>query len=375
MTAQEPRRRSILVVDDEPAITNLLRMVLEADGHRVVVAADGQGALDRVAEGRPDLVILDIDMPRVGGFEVCRRLKTAPETRLLPILVLTGTGAADARLRAWELGADEFLTKPFQAPEVAARCRSLLRQKELVDALDSAESVVFALARAIEAKSPYTHGHSGRVTRYALSLAERLGFGETEAAVLRRGAVLHDIGKISTPDAILDKPGRLTPEEFEVVKRHPAEGARIVEPLHSARDVLPLIRWHHERMDGKGYPDGLTGGAIPLPVRVLAVADVYDALASDRPYRPAMPHGRCREVMGKDADQGGLDPELVRAFFETIAGPAAVDEHEERARGVGPAGNAGPDLLPPVGEGSRGHTRSAAEAPDLHAARAGHQDS
>jgi putative two-component system response regulator len=326
LTKCERMRRSILVVDDEVAITRLLRMVLEADGHEVVVAADGQSALDRVAERRPDLVILDLDMPRLGGFEVCRRLKNAPNTRLLPILVLTGTGVADARLRAWDLGADEFLTKPFQTLEVAARCRSLLRQKELVNALDSAESVVFALARAIEAKSPYTHGHSGRVTQYALSLGKLLGLGETEVDILRRGAALHDIGKINTPDAILNKPGGLTPEEFEVVKRHPEEGVRIVQPLSSARDVLPLIHWHHERMDGSGYPDGLMGGSIPLLVRILAVADVYDALASDRPYRPAMPHERCQEVMEKDAREGGLDPELEKVFFEAVTGPAGMAE-------------------------------------------------
>jgi putative two-component system response regulator len=322
MTLPNHPPRLILVVDDEPAITHLLRLVLEADGHRVVVAADGQAALDRVAERRPDLVILDLDMPRVGGLEVCRRLKAAPDTRLLPILVLTGTGAADARVRAWELGADEFLTKPFQTLEVAARCRSLLRQKDLVEALDSAESVVVALARAVDAKSPYTHGHSDRVTRYALALATRVGLGEGGFDLLRRGGPLHDIGKISTPDAILDKPGRLTAEEFEVVKRHPAEGARIVEPLRSVRDVIPLIRWHHERRDGTGYPDGLAGEAIPLVVRVLAVADVYDALASDRPYRPAMPHERCREVMTENAAGGGLDPELVRAFFEAVHSPS-----------------------------------------------------
>jgi putative two-component system response regulator len=263
-------------------------------------------------------------MPDVGGFEVCRRLKGDPATRLLPVLVLTGTAAADARLRAWDLGADEFLTKPFQTLEVAARCRSLLRQKDLVDALDSAESVVFALARAVEAKSPSTHGHSGRVTRYALALARRLGLGEAELDVLRRGAALHDIGKIGTPDAIIDKPGPLTPDEFAVIKRHPAEGARIVEPLRSARDLIPLVRWHHERMDGGGYPDGLAGGAIPLLVRVLAVADVYDALASDRPYRPAMPHGRCRDVMAETAAGGGLDPKLVRVFFETGTRSALV---------------------------------------------------
>ncbi len=317
MTVQERPRRCILVVDDEPAIAHLLRKVLEADGHEVVTANDGQGALDRVAERRPDLILLDVDMPRVNGFEVCSRLKTDPVTRLIPVLVLTGKGAGDTRLHAWELGADEFLTKPFQAVEVAARCRSLLRQKELVDALDSAESVVFTLARTIEAKSNYTHGHSGRVTHYALTLAERLGLRETEIDVLRRGAVLHDIGKISTPDSILNKPGPLTSQERELIQRHPAEGVRIVESLRSTQDVIPLIRWHHERMDGKGYPDGLMGGTIPLLVRVLAVADVYDALSSERPYRPTMLQEQCREVMTQNATTGGLDPELVRICLET----------------------------------------------------------
>ncbi len=314
-------QRLVLVVDDDPAITKLLRRMLEADGHSVVVAADGQAALERVAERRPDLVVLDLDMPGVGGLEVCRRLKSDPETRLLPVLVLSGTGKAfGARLRAWELGADEFLTKPFQNVEFAARCRSLLRQKELVDALDSTESVVFALARTIEAKSPHTHGHSGRVTGHALALAARLGLGAAEADILRRGAAVHDIGKISTPDAILDKPGRLTPEEYEIVKRHPVDGATILEPLRSARDVLPLVRWHHERMDGTGYPDGLKGDSIPLLVRVLAVADVYDALASDRPYRVSMTHETCQAVMTENAAGGGLDPELVRTFFDVVAG-------------------------------------------------------
>jgi putative two-component system response regulator len=320
----EMRRRTILVVDDEPAITKLLGMVLEAEGHQIVVAANGQQAMERVAARHPDLIILDVDMPQVGGFEVCRRLKRAPETRLLPILILTGTGAANARLRAWELGADEFLTKPFQTLEVAARCRSLLRHKDLVDGLDSAESVVFTLARAIEAKSSFTHGHSDRVTQYAIALAKQIGIGEADLDILRRGAALHDIGKISTPDAILDKPGSLTPEEFDVIKRHPADGARIVEPLRSARDILPLIRWHHERINGTGYPDGLAGDAIPHLVRILSVADVYDALASDRPYRTALSHERCHEVMKNDSDRGGLDAELVRHFFEIVTGNIAI---------------------------------------------------
>jgi putative two-component system response regulator len=233
---------------------------------------------------------------------------------LIPVLILTGQDAQSARLRAWDLGADDFLTKPFQAVEVLARCRSLLRVKSLVDELDSAQAVVLAFARAIEAKSAYTQGHSERVTTYALMLADQAGLGPAQREILRLGAVLHDVGKIGIPDAILNKPSRLTPEEYAIVQRHPLEGARIVEPLRSLRAVLPLVRSHHERMDGQGYPDGLFGASLPLVVRVLAVADVFDALASLRPYRPALPPARCLEIMRANAAGGGLDAELVQIF-------------------------------------------------------------
>jgi len=314
MPTHETPHPFILVVDDEPAIATLLRRSLEADGYLVRTACDGQTALDIMSEHRPEMLVLDLDMPRLDGFEVCRLIKTNPETQLLPILVLTGQIECDARLKAWNLGADEFLSKPFRTLDVVARCRSLLRQKELVDALESTESVVFALARTIEAKCRYTLGHSERVTQYALTLAEKIGLSATEQDILRRGAVLHDIGKLSIPDALLNKPGRLTPEEFAIIQRHPAEGARIVEPLRSARDVVPLVRWHHERLDGAGYPDGLFGGAIPLLTRVLSVADVYDALSSDRPYRVALTHEQCVELLVENAEGGGLDLELVNVF-------------------------------------------------------------
>ena len=280
MTPPTPAPRRVLVVDDDPGVSGLLRYVLEAEGHAVAVAADGEAGLAKAAANPPDLVLLDLDMPGLGGFEVCRRLKTDPATRLVPVVILTGGGSADARLRAWDLGADEFLAKPFHTVEVAARCRSLLRVKSLVDELDSAQAVVFAFARAVDAKCSYTLGHSERVTGYAVRLAERVGLPAAEREILRRGAMLHDVGKISTPDAVLNKPGKLTAEEYDVIKQHPLQGVRIVEPLKSLREALPLIRWHHERLDGRGYPDGLFGGSIPLAVRVLAVADVFDALAS-----------------------------------------------------------------------------------------------
>jgi putative two-component system response regulator len=318
----EPTGRRILVADDDPTVGAALEHILKHEGYTVTRARDGRGALAAVANSAPDLILLDLNMPKVGGFEVCQRVKGDPATSLLPIVIITAESESDARMQAWDVGADDFLTKPFQVVEVLARCRSLLRTKQLVDELDSAQSVLFAFARTLEAKSRYTQGHSERVTAHALTLADRVGLPIAERETLRRGALLHDIGKISTPDAILDKPARLTAEEYEVVRRHPAEGVKMVEPLRSLRDVIPHIRSHHERMDGRGYPDGLFGGSIPLAVRVLAVADVYDALATERPYRPALVPTECVRIMREDAAAGGLDPELVETF---CAGPAVPD--------------------------------------------------
>jgi putative two-component system response regulator len=310
----EPTGRRILVADDDPTVGAALEQILKHEGYEVTRARDGRGALAAVADRRPDLILLDLNMPHVGGFEVCQRVKRDPATSLLPIVILTGESESDARMQAWDVGADDFLTKPFQLVEVLARCRSLLRTKALVDELDSAQSVLFAFARTLEAKSRYTQGHSERVTTLALALADRVGLPAAEKETLRRGSLLHDIGKISTPDSILDKPARLTADEYAVVKRHPAEGVRMVESLRSIRDVIPFIRWHHERMDGRGYPDGLFGGSIPVAVRVLAVADVYDALATERPYRPALDPDECVRILRADAAGGGLDTELVEAF-------------------------------------------------------------
>jgi putative two-component system response regulator len=313
----------ILVVDDNRTNALLLERVLLGEGHLVDVASDGQEALERIVHHPPDLILLDLDMPRVDGFEVCRQVKNDPATRLIPIVIVTAQNAFDAKLRAWELGADDFITKPFQCLEVVARCRSLLRIKRLVEERDSAETVVFAFARVVEAKSPYTHGHSERVAAYSLTLAAEVSFPEDQWEKLRKGALLHDIGKVSIPDSILDKPASLTAAEFDIMKQHTVQGARIVEPLRSVRDAVPMIRWHHERLDGRGYPDGLFGGSIPLMVRILSVADVYDSLSSARPYRGAIPHAQCLDILRRDAAGGGLDPELVESFCRAVASNAA----------------------------------------------------
>jgi putative two-component system response regulator len=316
--------RRILVVEDDPTVGAALEHILRSEGYRVTRARDGRAGLAAVLADPPDLMLLDVNMPHMSGFEVAKRVKADPKTSLLPIVILTGESEFEARLQAWDAGADDFLSKPFQVVEVLARCRSLLRTKSLVDELDSAQSVLFALARTLEAKSRYTQGHSERVTTHAVALADRIGLQPMDCERLRHGSLLHDIGKISTPDSILDKPARLTPEEIAIVRQHPLEGVRIVEPLRSIREVIPFIRWHHERMDGGGYPDGIFGGSIPLAVRVLSVADVFDALASERPYRPPLPLEECEQIMRGDSASGGLDPELVEVFFAAPAIPLAI---------------------------------------------------
>jgi putative two-component system response regulator len=322
-------KHEILIVDDDPDVANVLRALLEADGHHVDRACDGVEGLEYLARRLPDLIFLDIDMPRMNGFELCRRIKSDPRTRLLPVIMLTGRSESEARIHAWGLDADDFLTKPFRRTEVGTRCRALLRLKDLMDELDCAQSVVFSLARAIEAKSQHTQGHSERVTSYAVALARRVGVNEKDHATLLRGAALHDVGKIAVPDEILNKPGELTKEEFDVVKLHPVAGVRIVEPLRSVRDAIPLIRWHHERIDGAGYPDGLEGKDIPLLTRILSVADVFDALASSRPYRSAIPIPKCLELLHEISNGGGLDPEFVKLFCADPAIPIDSSDNKQ----------------------------------------------
>jgi putative two-component system response regulator len=328
----------ILVAADDPAAVALLRQALAADGCQVETVANGASALKCVADFRPDLILLDLEAPHTDGHEVCRQLKQVPATRLVPVIILTAQPGFQARLYAWELGADDFLTQPLRPAEVRARCRSLLDTRRLLDGLEPAEAAVFVLARTAEARSPYTHGHAGRVRDHALRLARRLGLPADQCEVLGKGALLYDVGYVNVPEAILNKPGPLTAAEFERVKEHPVEGVRIVEPLAGLRETIPLIRWHHERLDGLGYPDGLDGDSIPLPVRVLAVADVYDALASERPYRAAIPHARCLEMLVNDALNGGLDLQVVEAFCAMLTEEPPSHEQPAVPEGVGSPG-------------------------------------
>ena len=275
----------VLVVDDGAANRELLRMHLSTIDCEVRLAADGVAALEMIEREPPDLVLLDVRMPRMDGYEVCRRIKSTPRGKLLPVVMITGLSQTKHRVAALEAGADDFMTKPVEGAELIARVRSALRLKELYNTLDSAEHVIFSLATAVEAKDSFTEQHTQRVGESARLLGQRLGLPENTLNTLYRGGMIHDIGKIGVSDAILHKPGPLDPIEVPQMQAHVAIGESIVKPLQSTSGLLPIIRHHHERFDGGGYPDHLRAREIPRAARIVSVCDAYDALVNDRPYR------------------------------------------------------------------------------------------
>jgi len=318
MQRQSTRGATILVVDDSAAARGLLREVLNLDGYKVLEAGDADEALGIIDERLPDCILCDLIMPGMDGFELCRRLRARIDTRMIPLVIITGEVSPDGKISALDAGADDFLTKPFDHAEVMARVRSLVRYKRMRDALEDASNVVFALARAIEAKDHYTQGHGERVAYLATALAEHVGLEPDEVDAVRKGGILHDLGKIGCPDAILNKPGPLTPAEFKVICRHPEHGWEICRHLKSLQSVLPCIRWHHEKLDGTGYPDGLGEDDIPIPVRIMSIADIYDALSTARAYKPAFPAATCFRILSEESERGWWDRELVKAFIDMM---------------------------------------------------------
>jgi putative two-component system response regulator len=275
----------VLVVDDSEANRELIEACLAGVDCRIQMAETGPKALDIIRSEPPDLVLLDVQMPGMDGYEVCRRIKATVQGKLLPVVMITGLGRVEDRVRALESGADDFMSKPVERTELLARVQSALRLKAVYNTLDNAQQVIVALAAAVEAKEKYTQMHAQRVADMARTVGTQLGLDESEVEVLYRGALIHDIGKIGVPEAILLKAGPLTADEQRQMQAHPEIGERIVRPLNSGTGLLAIIRNHHERIDGRGYPDGLAGESIPLSARIVAVCDAYDALTNDRPYR------------------------------------------------------------------------------------------
>ena len=320
----QPVTGTVLVADDQTANRELLEELLTAEGYQVITVADGAAAVAELARTQVDLVLLDVMMPRLNGFEACKKIKNNPDTYLIPVIMITALSAKQDRLEGIRAGADDFLTRPVDRPELLARVRSLLKLKQRTDELERAESVLFTLARSIEGKDPYTHGHCERLADYSARLGAQLGLSEDQLTALRRAGIVHDVGKIAVPDAILLKPGRLTPEEWTIMHEHPLVGERICAPMKSFRYVLPIIRHHHEKLDGSGYPDGLRGNAIPVTARVLQIVDVYDALTTERPYKKAFSITDALEIMKQEVAKGWWDPDIFQHFARLVSSGAAV---------------------------------------------------
>jgi len=304
----------ILVVDDLKPNRQLLLAHLADLGCELEEAADGLEALELIKASEPDLILLDIAMPRLDGLALCRLLKADARLRLIPVVLLTAHVDRETRIAGLAAGADDFLTKPFDAEEVLVRAQVLLRERALNLSLDGAEAVILALARAVEARDLYTVHHAERVGSYAREIGRAAGLGADDLDALYKGGVLHDLGKIAIPDSILLKPSALSPEEWQIMQTHSAEGQRIALPLRSTVALLPTIRHHHERFDGAGYPDHLVGGAIPTHARMAAIADAWDAMVSDRPYRRGMEIEEARRRLEQGAGSQ-WDAEFVRAFI------------------------------------------------------------
>ncbi|MDX2240383.1 MAG: two-component system response regulator [Leptolyngbyaceae cyanobacterium bins.302] len=311
-------RPRVLVVDDHPSSRMTAVALLSVEGYDVIEADSGPAALEIVSSGNPDLILLDVMMPGMDGFEVCRCLKQDEQTRLTPIVFVTALDDRRSRLRGIEAGGDDFLTKPFDQLELSARVRSLIRQKRLNEDLDHAEQVLFSIARTIESRDPNTGDHCERLVRQGQAFGEYLGLPRNEVRDLMWGGYLHDIGKVGIPDAVLLKPGKLTSEEWTIMQQHVLIGERICQPLRTMRGVVPIIRHHHERWDGSGYPDGLVGEQIPYLAQVFQLVDIYDALTSERPYKRAFTAEEAFAMLDEETAKGWRNPDLVERFKDFI---------------------------------------------------------
>ncbi len=305
-------KSSILVVDDSAENIRLVSEVLnrQDDSFAIYSARDGYEALEFIKTIIPDLIMLDVVMPGMDGFEVCRVIKNDPKTRLVPVVMITALDSQQDRLRGLDAGVDDFISKPFNVYELLARVKNLLKLRSYINELEHAEQVIFSLARAVEAKDEYTEGHCERLSILAQYIGEALKLSDSDQLILKRGGVLHDIGKIAIDDSILLKPGPLTEAEYEIVKAHPVIGENICRPLKTLQPVLPVIRYHQERFNGSGYPDGLKGEEIPIHARIIGVVDCYDALTTERPYRQALSKDEALKIMDKETEAGLWDPNL-----------------------------------------------------------------
>jgi putative two-component system response regulator len=315
----------VLIVDDYETNISALRQLLQRQGYEVLTATNGRDALDLVHREHPDLVLLDVVMPGMTGLDVCASLKNVAETCLTPIVLVSALQERATRLEGLEAGADDFLSKPVDPQELYARVRTLIRLKRLTDDLESAESLFLTLGRFIEARDPYTVNHCDRLAQYATALGSSLNLDPSDLDALYRGAFIHDIGKIAIPDRILLKKGKLTRTEYDLMKTHPIIGDDLCRTVRLLEAVRPIVRHHHERLDGSGYPDGLKGDDIPLLAQIMGIVDVYDAITTTRPYKPAATTEQAYKELLQEVNQGWRRKDLVDAFIAMHVSQAAEE--------------------------------------------------
>ena len=315
----EESQPRVLLVDDSRLNIKMLESVLQPLNYDIYRAENGFEALEIAGQIDLDLVLLDVMMPEMDGFEVCRRLKASDATRLLPVIFVTTLDDTDSRVQGIEAGGDDFITKPPNKMELIARTQSLIRFKRLNNSLTSIEDVLFSLARAVAAKDSYTQGHVERVAYYAEALGKKMKLGLKDMEALRFGGRLHDVGKIGIPNKVINKPGALNDDEWKMMQSHPEVGYNICLPLKKTLGAaLHAIRHHHEKLDGSGYPDGLRSDQISAVARIMAVADIYDALTSDRPYRKGMSTEKAIQILREEGAEGKLDVEVVEELVDII---------------------------------------------------------
>ena len=313
---------TVLVVDDDHPVTHVLASLLRRRGYNVRIAHDGEGALTVIKDSRPDVVLLDVVLPGVNGFELCRRLRQDQTTRLLPIVLVTGLVDPAKRVEGLEAGADDVLTKPVYPRELLARVESLVRMKRYTDDLDSASSIIMTLADMIETRDGYTHGHCHRMANHATAFGRRLGLDDEDLQALHRGGFLHDIGMLAIPEGVLKKEEQLSPEEYDLIKSHTVVGDTMCRNLRSIASVRPIVRHHHEKLDGSGYPDALQGNDIPLLAQIMGIVDMYDAVTTRRAYQDAQPTDAAVEILRRQVELGWRRRDLVEEFIAMIRGAA-----------------------------------------------------
>jgi putative two-component system response regulator len=318
MVGINPVAARVLAVDDMETNLKLLSYVLKSPEYRIVEASSGEQALEILHRESFDVVLLDVMMSGIDGFETCRRIRDELGMKLLPVIMLTSLDTPDDIVRGMEVGADDYVTKPFNSVELTARVKAAIERKHLTDRLDDAEAVLFSLARMVEARDENTGDHCDRLAHTGVVFGTELGLEAEDLEALRRGGVLHDIGKLGIPDSVLLKKGKLDAEEWKIMKQHTVIGAALCSPLRTMRRTADIARCHHEKWNGTGYPAGLKGEEIPLIARVFQILDIFDALSSERPYKPAFPVEKVIAIMEEETASGFWDPHLMPIFLKIV---------------------------------------------------------